>query len=79
MEWKLSDAKNKLSELVNRASSKGPQVILRRSERFVVVTEREYRRLTGERPTLKTVLLDGPDLDGVELERDRTPGRDIEL
>lgn len=79
MEWKLADAKNKLSELVNRVSSTGPQIIRRRGERFVVVSEREYRRLTGERPSLKKLLLDGPDLDGLDLERDRTPGRDIEL
>lgn len=79
MEWKLADAKNRLSELVNRVSSMGPQIILRRKERFVVVSEREYRRLTGERPSLKQLLLEGPDLTGVDLERDRTPGRDVGL
>ncbi len=79
MEWKLADAKNRLSELVNRAMDEGPQWIRRRNDAFVVVSEREYQKLVGERPTLKQSILNGPSLDGVDLDRDQSPMRDVEL
>jgi prevent-host-death family protein len=79
MEWKLADAKNRLSELVNRALSDGPQFIRRRHDRFVVVSESEYRRITGSRSTLKRVILEGPDLEGLDLGRDESPMRDAGL
>jgi prevent-host-death family protein len=79
MEWKLADAKNRFSELVNRVMTEGPQFIRRRNDTFVLVSEREYRKLTGERPTLKKLVLDGPDLEGVDLARDPSPMRDVEL
>ncbi len=79
MEWKLADAKNRLSELVNRAMDEGPQWIRRRNDAFVVVSEREYQKLVGERQTLKQSILNGPSLDGIDLDRDQSPMRDIEL
>ncbi len=79
MEWKLAEAKNRLSELINRVASEGAQLIRRRNDAFVVVSEREYRELTGACPTLKQLLLNGPDLDGVDVNRDASPMRDVEL
>jgi len=79
MEWKLSDAKNRLSELVNRVITDGPQLIRRRNDAFVVVSEAQYRQLVGERPSLKRLLLDAPDLSGIDLERDGSPMRDAGL
>lgn len=79
MQWKLADAKNRFSELVNRAASDGPQFIRRRKDTFVLVSEREYRKLTGDRPSLKKLILEGPDLEGVDLSRDPSPMRDFEL
>lgn len=79
MEWRLADAKNRFSELVSRVISEGPQFIRRRGDTFVVVSEQEYRRLTGEQRTLKKLILEGPDLEGVDLARDASPMRDTEL
>lgn len=48
MDWQLADAKNRLSEVVNRALTEGPQRIERRGDRVVVLSEAEYDRLTGK-------------------------------
>ena len=79
MEWKLSDAKNRLSELVNRVIDEGPQLIRRRNDAFVVLTEEAYKELAGERPSLKELLLEGPSLEGVDLSRNRSGMRDAGL
>jgi len=79
MEWKLAEAKNKFSELIRRVRTDGPQWIRLRNDAFVVISEREYRALRGECPTLKRQILDGPDLTGVELERARDPLREVDL
>lgn len=77
-EWSVADAKSKLSEVLNRAEHEA-QIITRRSRRFVVIDDERYRQLTGERPSLKDMILAGPSLEGVDLSRDRTPGREIDL
>lgn len=80
MEWRLAEAKNKFSELVNLALSEGPQRIMRRDDVVIVLSEHDYEQLTGTKPSFKDFLLqDGPSLEGLGLERDRSPVRDIEL
>ena len=79
MNWKLAEAKNKLSEVVKRALTEGPQRILRRDGAVVLLAEAEYDRLTGRRPGMKRLLLGGPGLEGVDLERDRSEMRDVYL
>ncbi|MDQ2901625.1 MAG: type II toxin-antitoxin system prevent-host-death family antitoxin [Acidobacteriota bacterium] len=76
MEWRLADAKNRFSELVNRALVEGPQRVLRRDDAVMVLAQREYEKLTGAHPGFKEFLLGkGPSLEGVDLTRDRTPPR----
>lgn len=80
MEWKLADAKNRFSELVNKALAEGPQHVSRREDRVVVISENEYQNLTGQKPNFIEFLLDGEvDLSGVDIERDKTSSRKIEL
>ena len=78
-EWKLAEAKNQLSEVVNRALSKSPQRITRRKDAVVVVRESDYRRLTGERCGFIEYLMNGPSLEDVDIRRDRTPMREVDL
>ncbi len=78
MSWQLAEAKNKLSEVMNQALEQGPQRIRRRGETVVVVSEAEYDRLTGERPSLKDFLLSGPDLSELDLSRDQATMREVE-
>ena len=79
MEWQLAEAKNKFSEVVTRALHEGPQRVRRRDGVVVVLAETEYLKLTGEQMTFKEHLLNIPDLTGVDLERDQSPMRDIDL
>lgn len=79
MEWRLAEAKNRLSELVTKATTEGPQTIRRHNSAVVVISENEYRALIGDRPSLVEFLMKGPSLDGVIPPRDRSPMRNVEL
>lgn len=79
MTWKLAEAKNKFSEVVRRALRDGPQRIERREDAVYVVSEKDYERLTGERPDFIEFLLNAPDMSELDLERDRTPMREVDL
>lgn len=78
MAWQLAEAKNRFSELVTKALTEGPQQVRRRDQAVIVLSEAEYQRLTGERPTFKEFLLNGPDLSDLDLTRDQSTMRDIE-
>lgn len=79
MTWNLAEAKNRFSEVVNRALTEGPQTITRRKEAVVVISAETYAELTGRRQSFKDFLLSGPSLEGIDLERDQSPMRDVEL
>ncbi len=80
MSWRLADAKNRFSEVVNRALAGDPQVVRRRSDAVVVVARRDYEKLTGKRVSFKQFLLGtGPSLQGIDLSRDRSPMRKVKL
>ena len=73
MEWKLADAKNRFSEVVNLALTEGPQRVRRRNEAVVVVSAQEFERLSGLRPGFKAYLAQGESFDGLSLKRDTEP------
>jgi len=78
--WHLAEAKNRFSEVFNRALAEGPQRIQRRNDAVVVISERDYEKLAGERPDFKQFLLGkGPTLEDLDLRRDRSPMRDVKL
>lgn len=80
MDWRLAEAKNKFSELVNRALAEGPQRVVRRDDAVIVISSREYEQLIKKKPGFKDFLMgEGPDLEGVDLSRDRSPMRDVSL
>jgi len=82
MEWRLAEAKNRFSEVVNRALVEGPQRVIRRNDAVVIIAERDYERLAGTRPSFKDFLLgrgSGVDFEGVDLERDRSAMRETRL
>lgn len=83
MAWQVQEAKQKFSELVDRAERDGPQVVTRHGEEVaVVLSVKEYRRLTGKRKrSFKDVLRDGPRFDALvqELDRERDLPRKVEL
>lgn len=80
--WQLQEAKNRLSEVVRKASDEGPQVItLRGDDAVVVVAADEYARLTRQpRGALVDFFRESP-LNGVALDltRSRDTGRNVKL
>ena len=79
MTWNLADAKNRLTEVVNLALTEGPQTITRRNDTVVMLSAAEYAVLTGKRQSFKEFLMTGPSLEGLDLERDRSSTRDVDL
>lgn len=80
MAWQLQTAKQKFSEVVERALGEGPQLVTRRGRPVVVVVAvDEYRRLRSGAPDFKRFLIDAPDWDLLELERPSEVGRRVEL
>lgn len=80
MAWQLQTAKQKFSEVVERALGEGPQFVTRRGRPVVVVVAvDEYRRLRSGGPDFKRFLIDAPDWELLELERPNEVGRQVEL
>ncbi len=84
MEWQLQDAKNRFSELVQRARKDGPQTVTLRGERAAVVLSAEaFDALTANRRSLVDHLLEGPawpdDLVEAVNARAKTPSRNAEF
>jgi antitoxin Phd len=80
MVWQLQTAKQKFSELVERALAEGPQVVSRRGRDVVVVVAvDEYRRLSGDAPDFKRFLREAPDFELLETPRSRDAPRPVDL
>ena len=80
MEWQLADAKNRFSELVEQAIKAGPQTVKRRGvDAVIVVSVEHYKRLTRTRNSFKNHLMNGPSFEGLNLERDFSPPRELKL
>ena len=78
--WQLQEAKSHFSEVVDLTLTEGPQLVTRRGQEVVViVAARDYRRLSGETPSLRATLLNAPRGDVPDLERSREPVRDLVL
>jgi antitoxin Phd len=79
--WQLQEAKNRFSEVVNKALTEGPQTVTRHGEAIVVVLSKaEYNRLKKSQLSLVDFFRQSP-LVGIELdlERDQSLPRDIHL
>jgi prevent-host-death family protein len=78
--WQVQEAKTRLSELIERAQTEGPQTITRHgTERAVLLSAKAYHELTSRRPDFRAHLLGGPKVDDFSLDRDSDPGRDVVL
>jgi antitoxin Phd len=82
--WALQDAKARFSELARRALTNEPQHVTVRGEpALVVLSETEYRRLTGRTPTRMTladIFRSSPfETVDLKLERSTDTGRAVDL
>ena len=78
--WQVQQAKTRLSEVIERARTEGPQTITRHgAERAVVLSIEDYRALVAHKPDFRAHLLGGPKVDDFTIERDRDPSHNVEL
>lgn len=80
--WQLQEAKNRLSELIDRVLAEGPQVITRHGvEVAVVLPYGTYRKLTAPTQNLAEFFKASPlRKSGLVIERDkRSEVREVEL
>ena len=78
--WQLQDAKSHFSEVVERSLTEGPQLVTRRGQEAVVImAAREYKRLTGNTPSLMSALLNAPRGESLVADRMADPVRDLAL
>jgi prevent-host-death family protein len=82
--WQMQAAKAKLSEVVKQAQAHGPQDITLHGRSVAVVVSREdFERLSGQAGSLLEFMqrspLAGLDDDELNLQREPSPTRDIEL
>jgi len=80
MHWQLQEAKQRFSEVVRQAEANGPQIVTRHGQEVVVVLSAdEYRRLQSGRPDFKEFLMAAPRLDVLDIRRDSTQARIVDL
>ncbi len=76
----MQTAKQRFSELVERAVTEGPQIVTKHGRETVVVLEiSEYRRLRGVPMTFNEFLLSIPTTDELVIERSKDPPREIDF
>jgi len=79
--WQLQDAKNKFSNLVDKAHHDGPQVVTKHGkESVVIIAIEDYQKLNRPKSDLISFFKKSPlsNLD-LDLTRNKIPSRDIEL
>jgi antitoxin Phd len=80
--WKLEDAKARLSEVVRRAETKGPQLVtIRGKEAAVILAPEQYKQLLPKNRNHQPLVrfLRNLDLSGLDLEREIDTGRNLDL
>lgn len=80
MQWRLAEAKNRFSEVINKALSEGPQQVMPRNDTVIILSKKDYEKLSGKQLGFKNFLLNQtPKLDDLELSREKSLMRDIDL
>lgn len=79
--WQLQEAKNKFSNLVERAQHEGPQVVTKHGKEAVVVLSAEdYRKLAKPKVNLFKFIQKSPlGGENLDIARDKTPPRDMAI
>jgi prevent-host-death family protein len=79
--WTVAAAKSKLSEVIELARSRGPQIITRHGRTaVVVVAAEEWERKTSRRGNLAEFFADSPlRASGLDLRRRKDRARKLDL
>jgi len=79
--WQLQEAKNKFSNLVDKAHHDGPQIVTTHGkESVVIIAIEDYQKFNRPQSDLISFFKKSP-LSGIDLDmtRDKSHSRDIEL
>lgn len=77
--WQLQDAKNRFSEMVNKALKNGPQMVTRHGvESVVIISVAEYRRLSRPKTDLVSFFKESP-LYNIQIDLSRKKDRPREV
>ena len=75
--WQLQEAKNKFSEVVDRALTLGPQEITRHGKKTAVVLSMDdFNKMSGNKESLVDFFQNSP-LCGLDFERQKDQPRDV--
>ena len=79
--WQLQDAKNKFSNLVEKAKNNGPQIVTKHGEETVVVLSiSDYRKLVKPQQNIIDFFQKSPIADyDLDLERKKEFPREVSL
>ncbi len=79
--WQVQEAKAKFSEMVQKAKKEPQHITYRGEEIAVLVSIEEYNKITkNNKPSFVELMRNSPFLgEELEIERDKSMGRDIEL
>ena len=79
--WQLQDAKNKFSNLVDKARHDGPQVVTKHGkDAVVIIAIEDYQKLNKPTSDLISFFKNSPLSDiTLDIAREKSPSRDIEL
>ena len=80
--WQLQNAKNRFSELVNKAADGEPQLVTKNGKPvvYIIKVETYNKKIASPNRSKKGILLNRPHKDiKVDLSREKDGGRDIAL
>lgn len=75
----LADRWAKLRKMMTRAHMLWHWRFRQHGQMVAMPAESDYQQLTGEQQSFKDYLLNGPDLSGLDLTRDQSPMREVNL
>ena len=79
--WQLQEAKNKFSQLVEKAQHEGPQFVTKHGkESVVVLSVEEYKKIVQPKSNLFEFIQASPlSKTSIDVERDKSLARNIEI
>ena len=80
-QWQLQEAKAKFSEVGKLANREGPQEITMRGQpTAILISLEDFKKIKEKKPSLVSLMRSSP-LAGInlDLQRDQSPARDINL
>lgn len=81
MTWNLSEDGDNLDEIFDPACSAGQQHIQLGDQIMYVPSDSDYGNSSSQqpRPSFKEFLLSGPDISDLDLDREKSPSREVDL